>query len=389
MSRSKGKGISASSFFDLKAELSRKEEEIQRNKAAGKSTAIIGGVPRPDKKPTIWSRQNKGVKGRAARDVELEAISKPNLESPRTALERKSRIYDKLKKGKSGGLSEAQYDVLLVDFESKGIDSRWESDSDDVDESTTVPALIDEADEIIEYEDEHGRTRTAPRSEIPLEYLPEIRAKMSNENNDEDDVIRNPVNHWVSYTPDDDRRARIEREFSEENNPMNVHYNPNNEVRDRGAASYNFSRDEETRRAQQEALRASRTETEQAREKSGAVDVRPGEVEGMVENSGTTQSRAMEKRKREIEERRKMVEAKRKKVSSEEDDVSKAKQKTDDPQTAAVLVARANDPFVVLEAASSSSKETIHNVNGKGRALHEADNFLVQLENDMFKKKGE
>ncbi|KAI3618141.1 alcohol dehydrogenase [Moniliophthora roreri] len=377
MSRSKGKGISASSFFDLKAELSRKEEEIQRNKAAGKSTAIIGGVPRPDKKPTIWSRQNKGVKGRAARDVELEAISKPNLESPRTALERKSRIYDKLKKGKSGGLSEAQYDVLLVDFESKGIDSRWESDSDDVDESTTVPALIDEADEIIEYEDEHGRTRTAPRSEIPLEYLPEIRAKMSNENNDEDDVIRNPVNHWVSYTPDDDRRARIEREFSEENNPMNVHYNPNNEVRDRGAASYNFSRDEETRRAQQEALRASRTETEQAREKSGAVDVRPGEVEGMVENSGTTQSRAMEKRKREIEERRKMVEAKRKKVSSEEDDVSKAKQKTDDPQTAAVLVARANDPFVVLEAASSSSKETIHNVNGKGRALHEADNFLV------------
>jgi hypothetical protein len=55
------------------------------------------------------------VSARAARDVELEAISRPTLESARAALERKAKIYDKLKKGKSGGLSEAQYDALLVD----------------------------------------------------------------------------------------------------------------------------------------------------------------------------------------------------------------------------------------------------------------------------------
>lgn len=33
----------------------------------------------------------------------------------RAALERKAKIYDKLKKGKTGGLTDAQYDALLVD----------------------------------------------------------------------------------------------------------------------------------------------------------------------------------------------------------------------------------------------------------------------------------
>jgi len=45
----------------------------------------------------------------------LEAVSRPTLDSARAILERKAKIYDKLRKGKSGGLSEAQYDALLVD----------------------------------------------------------------------------------------------------------------------------------------------------------------------------------------------------------------------------------------------------------------------------------
>jgi hypothetical protein len=66
-------------------------------------------------KISTWAKQNKGVAARAARDLELEAVSRPTLESARAALERKAKIYDKLKRGKSGGLSEAQYDALLVD----------------------------------------------------------------------------------------------------------------------------------------------------------------------------------------------------------------------------------------------------------------------------------
>lgn len=134
-SKAKAKGISASSFFDLKAELSKKETEFAKAKAEGKSLAVVGGIKRPDKvslaprvelsyfergnqKPTVWARQNKGVKDRASRDIELEEISKPTLESARSALERKAKIYEKLRKGKTGGLNDAQYDALLVDVRS-------------------------------------------------------------------------------------------------------------------------------------------------------------------------------------------------------------------------------------------------------------------------------
>lgn len=134
--KSKAQGISASSFFDLKAELSKQQADFAKVKASGVDTTIVGGVKRPGKvcwhlllwkfradvngipthqKPTIWARQNKGVNARAHRDVELEEVAKPTLDSARAALERKAKIYEKLRKGKTGGLSDNQYDALLVD----------------------------------------------------------------------------------------------------------------------------------------------------------------------------------------------------------------------------------------------------------------------------------
>ena len=40
--KARSKGISASSFLELKAELAKKEEEIGKLKAAGQSTTIVG-----------------------------------------------------------------------------------------------------------------------------------------------------------------------------------------------------------------------------------------------------------------------------------------------------------------------------------------------------------
>jgi hypothetical protein len=68
-----------------------------------------------EQKSTVWSRPNKGVNARAARDIELEAIERPKIETSYAILERKSRIYEKLDKGKDAGLSEKQYGSLLVD----------------------------------------------------------------------------------------------------------------------------------------------------------------------------------------------------------------------------------------------------------------------------------
>lgn len=42
-------------------------------------------------------------------------MDRRTVESGRAILERKAKIYEKLKKGQSGGLNDAQYDALLVD----------------------------------------------------------------------------------------------------------------------------------------------------------------------------------------------------------------------------------------------------------------------------------
>ncbi|RXW21043.1 hypothetical protein EST38_g4801 [Candolleomyces aberdarensis] len=393
--KAKAKGISTSSFFDLKAELSKQEAEFTKNKAAGNSTTIVGGVKRPDKKPTVWARQNKGVAARASRDVELEAISKPTLESARAVLERKAKIYEKLKKGRSGGLSEAQFNSLLVDFDAAGQSNNYESDSDDVDESLTVPqGPDDERDPIIEYEDEFGRVRTARRSEIPRHLLPK---EQQEPDSDEDIVIYNPEGHFPVYVPSEERMQEIDKKYAEENNPLAVHYDSTRENRAKGAGFYQFSADEETRKAQMEELKASRMETEKARQEAGAMDVRPGEVGGMRDGEDGSKaagpSRAMEKRKRELEERRKLIEAKRRKVQPKANEQPAAASthatatKVEPAQPGPV---EPIDPFAALEAVMSTSQTVTGGSKGKTKAAptDEADDFLSKLEAEFMASKG-
>ncbi|KIL64469.1 hypothetical protein M378DRAFT_11472 [Amanita muscaria Koide BX008] len=380
--KTKSKATSASSFLELKAELAKKEEELSKLKAAGQSTSIQG-AKRSEKKPSVWARQNKGVGSRAARDIELEAVDRPTLESARAVLERKAKIYDKLKKGKTGGLSENQYSSLLVDFDSKPLDA-YESDSDDVDESLTVPKPpTHEEDPIVEYEDEFGRIRTARRSEVPRNLLP------PEPDEDEDIVIRNPVNHFPVYTPSEDRIAEIEKTFAEDNNPLNIHFNATKENRAMGAGFYQFSADEETRRAQMEEFKATRDETTISRQEAGAVDLKPGEVEGM-RSGEVAKSRAMEKRKREIEERRALIEAKRKKVKVEGS--AEPKPPSETPAAAPAPTQREQqssfvaDPFAALEAETppqAPQKKGKEKGKGKGKST-EVDSFLAQLGKDLL-----
>ncbi|KAK0205642.1 hypothetical protein IW262DRAFT_1422092 [Armillaria fumosa] len=362
--KSKAKGISASSFLDLKAELAKKEGEFSRNAALARNRRS-------------QKRKNKGVNNRVARDIELEARWK-----------RKAKIYDKLRKGKSGGLSEKQFDALLVDFDYKP--PEWEDDEDDIDESLTVPhAPVDDDDPIIEYEDEFGRVRTAPRSEVPRELLPGARTEEVDE--DEDIIIRNPVNHFPIYTPSADRVAEIEKMHAEENNPLGVHYDATSEVRAKGAGFYQFSGDEETRQRQMEELRAAREETQTTRQGQGAVDV---SVEGMVASGSSVGGgigKGVEKRKREIEERRRKIEAKRRKLKGEP-------VVADDPTIAttaktAVFMAgapepepdTAPDPFAAFESQQVAEKNR-NKGKGKGRS-DEADAFLASLETDILNRK--
>jgi hypothetical protein len=52
-SRAKASGVSSSSFFDLRAEISRKEEEFSRDKAKGKARAPKVGGSRGESKDKV------------------------------------------------------------------------------------------------------------------------------------------------------------------------------------------------------------------------------------------------------------------------------------------------------------------------------------------------
>lgn len=158
-----------------------------------------------------------------------------------------------------------------------------------------------------------------------------------------------------------------------------------------------------------EELKAARGETERTRQELGAVDVKPGEVEGMVLGTGTgagevegaknevagAKSRAMEKRKRELEERRKLVDAKRRKVTKG----SSNSQSSDAPASAPTLVqvdgsARAmpSDPFAALEGQAVSRRGKANQAEpdrvSASSTITAADDFLASLEKDMTSQMG-
>jgi len=173
----------------------------------------------------------------------------------------------------------------------------------------------------------------------------------------------------------------VQDEFAEADTPLSSHYDASKEVRAKGAAFYQFSGDEEARKKQMEELKAARDETKKTREDLGATDVRPGEVEGMREDSGST-SRALEKRKREIEERRAILEAKRRKTKVTPEGEVGSGQSSSSVTPFVTFVA----PEKKAAAPTPRTPEVPETRTTKG-GYSDADAFLAQLEQDILKKR--
>lgn len=109
-------------------------------------------------------------------------------------MERKSKMYDKLRRGKQGGLNEESIVGGLIDWDRKdderrGNDSvdedsdeerRWkdpENRSEEEGEDSNRKSKrrkdesLGEEDPLITYKDEFGRSRTVPQSEVPRDVL--------------------------------------------------------------------------------------------------------------------------------------------------------------------------------------------------------------------------
>jgi len=127
-----------------------------------------------------------------------------------------------------------------------------------------------------------------------------------------------------------------------------------------------------------EELKSARDETGKTRAEFGAVDLRPGEVEGIhvgggaggSGTGGTGKSVALEKRKRDLEERRKLVDAKRRK-------------KVGSPS---IVESSSNSPLPTTEIRSvvQTAERSPNPESVKAVVLNPADDFLAQLEKDIM-----
>ncbi|GAA6028726.1 hypothetical protein JCM8097_007364 [Rhodosporidiobolus ruineniae] len=352
--------ISSGSFLDLKATISKHESDFTKSRQLGQPSTLPGGVPRATKKLPAWARQNKGLAGRQARDevvYEDEVDSRGDPERIKRQLERKAAIYDKIRKGKTGGLNEDQIGSLLVDFDRKTYDNpdvssdeedRGSDAGSDVDESLTVPDRRISSrednepgpalphDPLVEYTDEFGRTRMIPRSEVPRgapfrdpnggggggaeggyqggdeQYAPYYEERPSafkpGEGPAPSNVIYGDQTSFPVYEPDPavlaQRAATLAAAAAA---PLVDHYDSTIEQgRQRGAGFYQFSGNEEERAAQMRALQGEREETERRRRER---DEKGDEVRRAREAEKEERKRRIEEKRREVEERRKRARA--------------------------------------------------------------------------------
>ena len=195
-------------------------------------------------------------------------------------------------------------------------------------------------------------------------------------------IVENPVNFFPVYEPSAERTAAINEALAEQNKPLNTHYDSTREVRAKGAGFYQFSADEETRKKQMEELLAARGETERNREDLGAVDLKPGEVDGLQASGHGLKGRATEKRKRELEERRRLLDAKRRKGKGKAEAVEE--QKLSQPIAPSPSMDEAakpptvTDPFVALESQRPKP-------SGSTAGPIDTDAFLADIEQTIIK----
>ncbi|KAG9285389.1 hypothetical protein G9A89_010864 [Geosiphon pyriformis] len=261
--------ISSSSVVDLKAELFKQKEEFKKQKAAAGDKPIIAASRLQGKKQDIWTRQNKGVSDRSKRDMALMGeLEKPTLEASRLALQRKAKLYDRLKK--TGIEDEKLAEEILVDFDRKISEQPFDNDLDTEE---------NDDDPWVEYIDEYGRTRVTRKSQVPKELSPPPKSLAGDGDGDGDEQ---PTMMSKDMYMEQERRRWEEEALAEINNGP-LHYDETKEIRTKGVGFYRFSKNEEERQEQMSALKEMRYETEQKRSlRKNIKDKRKSQLEARM-----------------------------------------------------------------------------------------------------------
>ncbi|XP_066150027.1 coiled-coil domain-containing protein 174 [Euwallacea fornicatus] len=296
--------INKSSLLSLKAEILRKEE--------GLTKAKIDNIEKAKSiKKKTFELKNKGIEKRQENDLNEE--ERDLLKLSRSKLEAKAKLYDKL--SSKSHLSEDVNRRYLVQFNQKTkASAQYEEDPDeppdlpvDSEEERYDSDYYDEdvnpEDQWVEYTDSLGRTRKCLRKDLDdiksrdaeLKDLAKKRhqaAPESAKNPPEDmekdspleeeareiDVESQIAEQESEMISGDMRREMLRRQWEMEEDELrdktDIHYQNIlfNEARQHGVGYYAFSKDEEERAKQQEALKKLRAETEQKQKR--AVEVK-------------------------------------------------------------------------------------------------------------------
>jgi len=276
--------VDATSLADLKAELFRKKGEAVKNKQKGnyrpEKVHDKGG-----KKTNIWSKENTGLAARIQKDMEKKKEEERTQERVRMMLERKSRLYDSLKKGK--GNSEVA-ENFLVNFGGAN------NDSDSEDDARDYPALS-EGDQWVEYVDALGRTRKCMKKDLP-DLQRQDKEMVREDTVEPQETGQGLRKEEPDLLSEDMRRDLIRQKWEQQEmenlTKENLHYSDVrfDEARAHGAGFYNFSKDEEKRSQEQVTLKKLHEETDEMRKQK---------------------EKKAEKRKKEMAERIKKIKAKK------------------------------------------------------------------------------
>lgn len=276
--RPKGKPISSTSSIALSSTLSsliKTASSDAHRPATGRARSA---------KEDIFKSHNKGVNKRAAKDLEDSQFTQKHrkLTSDEKAeddahwkrakrrMEEKARLYNALKRGDVEDVD----DKYGVDFDAKWAEQQEKGDAGaDADSSSSESEASDE--ELVEYQDEFGRTRRGTRAEMAREE----RRKRTLAADEPDRFTARPSMPTTiiygdavqsdAFNPDEtiaqqmaDLAAKRDKELTP---PPDQHFDGRKEARQRGTAFMHFSKDEEERRKQMANLEKERQETERAR----------------------------------------------------------------------------------------------------------------------------
>lgn len=280
--------INSSSIVDLKAELFRKQEEVRLKRNLNGSEKLALNVEKYvdetnddhlyDKNAHKISRLSKKILGEGTSFGENKLDKNKSTKSKsddaslaikheeelafaksRTMLEKKAKLYEQMASGSV--IPDADNEELLVDFDQKSTLSYNHRTS------SSRSEIHKNEEDLVEYQDEFGRTRLIKRKNLPEDIK---------KNNQKESDLYDPVENWSKNNDllSEDMKREIERrewedetrqEMDEPNNAKNkVHYEDvrEGEIRDHGVAFFNFAVDEQARADQLEMLKQMREETE-------------------------------------------------------------------------------------------------------------------------------